>query len=136
MAVDPAAFQHRTKAFALVVIRFSGSLPPGEPSRVISRQLLRSATSSAANYRSACRARSRQDMLHKLGIVEEELDETLFWLELVHESGLTEKVQVDEMVREANEILAMVVASRKTLRARLAAIDNRQSTIGNRHAAS
>jgi four helix bundle protein len=77
----------RTKKLALEVIRFIESVPKGMTSEIIGKQVVRSATSVAANYRSACRARSRADFVNKLGLVEEEADETLFWLEMLVESG-------------------------------------------------
>jgi four helix bundle protein len=81
------ALQERTRSFALRVLRVFRSLPDYRESRILGQQLLRSATSVAANYRSACRARSRPDFLSKLGVVEEEADETLFWLEFIAEAG-------------------------------------------------
>jgi four helix bundle protein len=85
---------------------------------VISRQLLRCATSIGANYRAACRGESTADVMAKLAIVEEEADEAVYWMELLTESGVVPAAQVTELIKEANEILAMTVASIKTLRAR------------------
>ena len=131
MAVDRDGFQRRTMGLALRVIHLVESLPRSETGQVLGRQLLRSATSAGANYRSACRAKSRADMLHKLGIVEEELDETLYWIELLIAGGLLQQGKAAELIQETDEILAMTVASRKTLRERAAQIENRKSKIEN-----
>jgi four helix bundle protein len=108
----------RTKKFALDVIRLSESLPGGRTAEVINRQLLRSGTSVAANYRAACRARSRADFVNKMGIVEEEADEVQFWLELLTEAGVVKPDAVIGLRQECNELLAIVVASIKTARVR------------------
>ncbi|MHC5731074.1 MAG: four helix bundle protein, partial [Nostoc sp.] len=109
-------FKARTKQLALRVIRLVEQLPQTRITDVIGKQLLRSATSVGANYRAACRAKSTADLIAKLGIVEEEADETLYWLELVIESGLMTAEKLKSLMQEANEILAMTVASIKTLR--------------------
>ena len=109
-------FKQRTKAFALRVIRLVGALPKSREANVISAQLLRCATSVGANYRAACRARSRADFIAKIGIVEEESDESAYWTELLIETGIMTTDQVSGLLAEANEILAMVVASIKTAR--------------------
>lgn len=129
--MDPREFQQRTKIFALDVIKFCSELPRNRESDIVARQLIRSATSVAANYRAACRARSDQEMHAKLSIVEEEGDESQFWIEILVESGNAIPERAQSLHREANEIVAMTVASKKTLKSRLAAA-NRQSTIGNR----
>ena len=109
-------FKRRTKALGLQVIRLVEGLPRGRTGEVIARQLLRSATSVGANYRAACRAKSNADMIHKLTIVEEEGDETMYWLELLGEAGLLPPTQLAPLTQEANEIVAMTVASIRTLR--------------------
>ncbi len=112
-------FKRRTKHFALRVIRLIEvleALPYNLNARVIGKQLIRSATSVGANYRSACRAKSTADIIAKLSLVEEEADESLFWMELVVESGLLPQERLTELMSEANEIVAMTVASIKTLR--------------------
>lgn len=114
-----AEFKKRTKDFALDVIHFTRSLPQDLATRHISHQLLRSATSVAANYRAACRAKSIPDMIAKLGIVEEEGDESLFWLELLSEIGHDTK-DIEELQKSANELVAMTVSSIRTLRTKLA----------------
>jgi len=104
----------RTKQFALGVITFTGALPGTPVGRVIGGQLLRCGTSVGANYRAAKRAKSTADFISKIGTVEEEADEAMFWMELAVESGLMSGTDVAALHREANEILAMVVASIKT----------------------
>jgi four helix bundle protein len=106
--------KRRTKQFALRVIRLIEALPRTRTAQVVGDQLLRSATSVAANYRAACRARSQADFVHKLGIVEEEADESLFWLEMVVETDLMPAARVQELIQEADELTAIFVASRKT----------------------
>ena len=111
-------FKQRTKKLALEVIKFVDELPRSRTADVLTGQLLRSATSVAANYRAACRAKSVADMIAKLGIVEEEADESDFWMELLVDSGKIRADRLRELRREAGEILAMTVASIKTLRAK------------------
>jgi len=90
---------------------------PGEyPSRVISQQIIRSATSAGANYRAACGSKSRRDFVNKLKIVEEELDETGYWLELIEESTVFPAERMTPLLRENNELLAIIVASIRTAR--------------------
>lgn len=108
-------FRDRTKQLALRVIRMVETLPRGRTSDVIGRQVLRSATSVGANYRAVCRARSVEAMIAKLDIVLEEADETLYWLELLIEAGLVSETRLADLMSETNEIVAMVVASLKTL---------------------
>ena len=114
--MDEKTFKERTKQLALRVIRLVESLPVNKTADVIGRQVLRSATSVGANYRAACRAKSAADMIAKLGIVEEEADETLYWLELLVESELVPEARLSSLIQETNEITAMVVSSIKTLR--------------------
>ena len=116
--MDEKEFKDRTKKFALRVIKMVESLPNDRAADVLGKQLLRSATSVAANYRSACRAKSKADMIHKLSIVEEEADESLLWMELLVESDLVKASRLNALRAECNEILAMVVASIRTLRSR------------------
>ncbi len=116
--MDERAFKDRTKRFALRVIEFVEALPKSRTADVLGRQLIRSGTSVGANYRAACRGRSTADVISKLSIVEEEADESAYWLELLVESQLVSNAQVADLLREANEIVAMTVASIKTLRRR------------------
>jgi four helix bundle protein len=104
----------RTKAFALSVIRLVESLPRGRTADVIGRQLLHSGTSVGANYRSACRAKSTADFISKMGTVEEETDESLYWMELLIETDIVESVKLESLMNEANELLAITVSSIKT----------------------
>jgi four helix bundle protein len=116
--MDEQQFKARTKKLALRVIRLVQALPKGIVAEVIGKQILRSATSVAANYRAACRSRSTEAMIAKLDIVLEEADETLFWLELLIDAGLMPASRLAELMTEASEITAMVIASLKTLRAK------------------
>lgn len=111
-------FKDRTKHLALRVIRLADALPPGRSTDVIGKQIVRSATSVGANYRAACRGRSDATMIAKLDIVLEEADETLFWMELLTEAGFISEVRISQLMAEADEIVAMTVASLKTLRAK------------------
>ena len=111
--------QRRTKSFALRVIELTDTLPRARAADVIGRQLLRSGTSVAANYRSACSARSMADFVSKMGLVEEEADESQFWLELLGESGLLSGDPLAALLKEANEITRIAAASRKTAKARI-----------------
>lgn len=106
-------FQKRTKKLAIDVIHFSNTLPKTEVATIMKRQLLRSATSVAANYRAACRARSSAEFHSKISIVIEEADETLFWLELLEESGTTTAASVSTLKKETTEILYVVAKARK-----------------------
>jgi four helix bundle protein len=114
--MDEAEFKRRTKAIGLRVVRLVDALPAGRASDVLGRQLLRSATSIGANYRAACRGKSRADVIAKLAIVEEEADETIHWLEMLAESGIVPASKLANLEQETHEVLAMVVASIKTLR--------------------
>ena len=109
-------FKSRTKRFALQVITMVEILPKRRITQVLSHQLLRAATSVGANYRAACRGKSTADVIAKLGVVEEEADESLYWMELLVESGTMSAAQLTALTAEAGEILAMTVASIKTLR--------------------
>ena len=111
-------FKHRTKQFGLRIIRLVEALPRGRTAWVIGRQLLRAGTSVGANYRAACRGKSVADTLSKLAIVEEEADESLYWMEVLIDAGLVPERQLDALMQEGDEILAMTVASIKTLRKR------------------
>lgn len=116
--VDKLVFQDRTKRLALRIIRLVAALPQDDlAAQVIGRQVLRSGTSVGANYRAACRARSRADMIAKLKIVEEEADETLYWLQLLGEAQIVPQARLADLMTETDELLAMTVASIKTLRA-------------------
>jgi four helix bundle protein len=117
-AVNEQEFKDRTKKVGLRVIRLVEALPRSQTTQVIGKQILRSATSVGANYRAACRAKSTADIINKLKTVEEEADETLYWLELLIETELVPESRLKDLMQETNEILAMTVASIKTLRKR------------------
>jgi four helix bundle protein len=104
-------FKKRTMAFAMRVVRLVVSQPKSEFNYVIGKQLLRAATSVGANYRSACRAKSRADFISKMTTVEEECDESLYWMELMVRAGVMKRQALEELMKEANEILSLVVAS-------------------------
>ena len=108
--------KQRTKAFGLRGIKLFRALPASEEARIIGRQLLRSATSVGANYRSACRAKSTADFINKLKMVEEEADESLFWMELLVEGELMTNQQVAPLMQEGDELVAIVVSAIKTSR--------------------
>ena len=124
--MDEKTFKARTKKLAVAIIKEVDKLPRSLASDVIGRQLIRSGTSIGANYRAACRAKSTPDMINKLKIVEEESDETEYWLELLVEAELIPQEQIKTIYKETDEILAMTVASLKTLRGRQPA-QNRKS---------
>jgi four helix bundle protein len=116
--MKPDDFKQRTRTFGLRVIRLVKALPKSTVGSVIGRQLLRCGTSVGANYRAACRARSRADFVAKMKIVEEECDESLYWIELLKESGEIEAHLLKDLIEEADAILSLVVASIKTARSR------------------
>jgi four helix bundle protein len=117
--MDKEKFKARTKAFALRVIRLVEALPKNQTTaQVIGKQLLRSGTSVGANYRAACRAKSTAELITKLNIALEEADESLYWMELIVEAELIAPNKLDSLMQESNEIVAMLVASLKTLRAK------------------
>lgn len=123
--------KNRTKAFAVRVIKLIDALPRSLAGQVVGRQLLRAATSVGANYRAACRAQSRSEFAAKLSIVLEEADESLYWLELIRETNLVKTELLRDITKEANELVAIMLASRKTAKAQLVPA-NRQSAIENR----
>jgi len=117
----------RTKQFALRIFKLVGALPQTIQGKAVAAQLIRSGTSVAANYRAACRARSKPEFIAKLGVVEEEADESAFWLELIIETGLLNQRKVTPLLAEAGEIVAMMASSKKT--AAKSQIANRKSAI-------
>jgi len=116
MGTEAEALKVRTKEFALRVLRLYRSLPHTEEARILGRQILRSGTSIGANYRAACRGRSRAEFAAKLGIVLEEADETVFWLELIQDASIVPKEKLSALTKEANEIVAIIVASLRTVK--------------------
>lgn len=135
--MDPVALKERTKTFALRIIKAVDALPKTTSGRAIGGQLIRSGTSVAANYRATCRARSRAEFIAKIGVVEEEADESAFWLELIAQAGLLPEVKTSSLHHEATELTAIMAASRITAgrRNRQLAIANRQSSPRNRQSA-
>lgn len=116
--MDEKTFKARTKKLAVAIIKQMDKLPNSRAADVVARQVIRSGTSVGANYRAACRVKSTPDMINKMKIVEEEADETGYWLEILVETGLAPEDQLASIHKETNEILAMTVASIKTLRNR------------------
>lgn len=114
--MDATEMKQRTRAFALRVVRLVESLPKSKTTDVISYQLLKSGTSVGANYRAACRGRSKADFISKLGIVEEETDETIYWMELLIDAGIVKQEKLDLLMKEADEILSIVISSINTAR--------------------
>ena len=104
----------RTKEFAKNIIRLCRNLPANREGRLIGNQIFRSGTSVAANYRAACRGRSKAEFVSKLAILEEEADETMLWIELIKEMGISKDPLVDDLLKESDEIVAMIVSSIKT----------------------
>ena len=130
--MDPDDFKKRTRAFALRVIRLAESLPETPTARVIRNQMLRCGSSVGANYRAACRAKSKPDFISKMGIVEEEADETVYWMELLIDADIVKPSRIEKLLQEANEIVAIVVTSITTARGLKRPIRNPQSSIRNR----
>jgi four helix bundle protein len=117
----------RPKQFALPIFKLVGALPQAIQGRAVAAQLIRSGTSVAANYRAACRARSKAEFVGKLGVVEEEADETAFWLELIIETQPLRPAKVNPLLTQASEIVASMALSKKT--AAKSQIANRKSQI-------
>jgi four helix bundle protein len=113
---QPEQLRERTKAFALRIIRLYRSLPYRTDTQVLGKQLLRCGTSVAANYRAVCRARSKAEFVAKIGVVVEEADETILWLELMTESGIVPSRKTESLLKEANELTAIFAASQRTAR--------------------
>jgi len=116
MATQPEQLRARTKEFAIRIVRLFKSLPKNDEARIIGKQLLRSATSVAANYRAVCRSRSKAEFISKMSVVVEEADETAFWLELLIETSIIPEVRLRDLLTEANELLAIFAASLWTAR--------------------
>ena len=112
--MDKEDLKKRTKKFALRIIKLANALPRTSLGNIVRNQLLRSGTSTAANYRAVCRSRSRAEFNSKIGIVIEEAEESAFWLEIIIETKLIRKELVGPLLNEAYEIIAIMVASRKT----------------------
>ena len=111
MAMQPEQLKARTKQFAIRIVRVFKSLPKNDEARIIGKQLLRSGTSVAANYRAVCRSRSKAEFISKMSVVLEEADETVFWLELLVETNIIPAARLRDLLTEANELLAIFAAS-------------------------
>jgi four helix bundle protein len=132
VSVNAEELKKRTKQFGLRCIKVVESLPKTRTADVLGKQLLRSATSVGANYRSACRAQSKPAFVSKLAIAIEEADESLFWLEMIIEANLMTNKKLAELMKEGNEIVAILTASSKTAKSGLRhSISNQKSTISN-----
>ena len=106
----------RTRSFAIDVIRFCAGLPKAQGFSIVGKQLMRSASSVGANYRAACRAKSKADFIAKLSIVEEEADESTYWMEILEGLGMGRDETLQRLKDEAGQLVAIVVASKKTAR--------------------
>ena len=129
--MDRNEMKSRTKEFAKDIIKLCRKFPNDMEGRLIGNQIFRSGTSTAANYRAVCRARSTADFISKLSIVEEEADETLFWLELIKEMEIVDKTLLNSLMQENNEIIAIIVSSIKTARNNKKKIQNPKSEFHN-----
>jgi four helix bundle protein len=109
-----AELQQRTKTFALRILKLIEHLPNTIGGRILANQLARSGTSVGANYRAACRARSRAEFASKLGIVAEEADESLYWLELIRDGNFITQKRIVSLISEADELTAIFTAGRRT----------------------
>jgi four helix bundle protein len=116
MPTQAEQLRARTKQFAIRIVRLFKCLPKTDEARIIGKQVLRAGTSVAANYRAVNRARSRAEFISKMGVVVEEADETVFWLELLVETGIVNMTRLGNLLTEANEILAIFAASHWTAR--------------------
>lgn len=123
--MNESDLKKRTKQFGLRVIRLVESLPSTQTTRTIGNQLLRSGMSVGANYRAACRGRSKADFVAKAGISLEEADECLYWMEMLQEAGIIPADKLKDLMKEADELVAIFTASIKTARAHL----NQKSSI-------
>lgn len=129
--MDAEELKRRTKAFSLRIIRLVESLPNTATARVIGNQPLRAGTSVGANYRAACRARSQADFISKIGVVEEEADESAYWLELLIEAGILPADKLKNLLTEANELTAIFAASGRTAKQTPVRKTNPKSAIRN-----
>ena len=109
--MTPGELKKRTKQFALRILKLVAALPNTVEGRAIASQLVRSGTAVAANYRASCRGRSKAEFIAKIGTVEEEADESAFWMELIIEGSLLPAAKVGPLLKEANELVAIMAAS-------------------------
>lgn len=118
MPSQPEELRERTKQFSVRIVKMFRSLPRTEEARVLGKQVLRSGTSVAANYRAVCRSRSRADFISKLAVVTEEIDETVFWLELLVDTGIVPKAKMMNLLAEASELVKIFGSSVHTARSK------------------
>ena len=118
MTTGPEELRGRTKTFAIRIVRLYNSLTYKGAAQVLGKQLLRCGTSVAANYRAACRARSRAEWISKIGIVVEESDEAVFWLEMLADCEIVQQSKLADLLKEAHELSALFTAAQKTARNR------------------
>ncbi len=134
--MNPEELKQRTKLFGLRIIKLVAALPRTVIGREIGRQLLKAGTSVGANYRAVCRARSRAEFVAKIGVVEEEADESAYWIEMLAAAGIMPLKRLDSLLQEPNELVAIMASSRISASARRSCRKvvplNRQSAIGNR----
>jgi len=116
--MDSDKLKKRTKEFALRIIKLVNALPKNPTGRVIGGQLLRAGTSVGANYRAACKAKSKVDFIYKINVVEEEADECAFWLELIIATGLMPEKKILSLLKEANELTAIFTATGRTAKSK------------------
>ena len=116
MTTGPEELRNRTKAFAVRIVRLYKSLPYSGDAQVLGKQLLRCGTSVAANYRAACRGRSRAEWIAKIGVVVEEADESVFWLEMLSDCEIVPGAKLADLIREGHELSALFTASQATAR--------------------
>jgi four helix bundle protein len=116
MSAAPEELRDRTKGFAIRIVKLYRSLPRAADAQVVGKQLLRCGTSVAANYRAACRGRSRAEWIAKIGLVVEEADETVFWLEMPSDCGIVPSQRCEEILKEAHELSAIFTATQHTAR--------------------
>src|SRR5258705_8053620 len=126
--MNPDELRARTRSFVWRVIRVAESLPETPTAKVIRNQMIRCGSSVGANYRAACRARSKADFVSKMGIVEEETDETIYWMELLVDADIVKRPRIADLLDEADQILSIVISSIKTAKGIRA---NPQSAISN-----
>src|SRR4051812_16494187 len=129
--MDETELLQRTKRFGLRVMKLADALPKSLSARIVANQIVRSGTSVGANYRAACKGRSRAEFIAKLGIVEEEADESVYWMEIIIEGGLLKPSTVQALHKEGKEIVAIIAASRNTASGRRIKIANRKLQIAN-----
>src|SRR5262245_48217095 len=130
--MSPDDLKQRTKQFALRVLKLVAALPKTVEGRAIAGQLARAGTAVGANYRAACRGRSKPEFVAKIGIVEEEADESAYWLELIIDAALLKPNQVEPLLAEANELAKIMARSRISASASLQRQANGKLAIGNR----